>query len=283
MSGSRRRTRAPSPCTTCARSWRPPRVPLAVREDDVEQFRNGVLEVLSTINARQLEIVHTLARIEAKVDAVQTVVVDNAEELSTLRSRVIEQASRDGQERQQQQQRQVQAIECRLPTIGIRELDSVERRIRENGCVHGRGRRLVGEHRRAPRRGRARAGSKPDSNAPSPGNQPKCLKTVGSIVGALMTLTGIAEVIWDATNRRSHLREANRGVQSDTGVLATIGVTGASSRGRAKLSTGCPEDLNILCGSREQPCVWLQPDAISSGTQATVENLARYQNLSTSA
>ena len=72
------------------------------------------------LNARQSEIVDTLARVEAKLDAVQTVVVETADDLSTVRSRMIEQASRDGEERQRQQ-RAVQDIEARLRQL---ELDA---------------------------------------------------------------------------------------------------------------------------------------------------------------
>jgi len=72
----------------------------------VSEFRDGVLEVLSMIN-------DSIRRVEAKLDQVQVVVVETADDVTTLRSRMIEQASRDGEERQRQQ-RAVQEIESRL-------------------------------------------------------------------------------------------------------------------------------------------------------------------------
>jgi len=150
-----------------------------------------VLDVLSTIAER-------LAGIDAKLDQALAVVVEAAEDVGTLRSRMIEQASRDGEERRRHE-RAVAEIESRLrPLESDAEDDPLQRRIRELREYSG------DDDPDSSVQIQALPGSVVNVRASSPdSDRPLSVKdwkkTAVRIAGALVGLATMVKAIWEAT------------------------------------------------------------------------------------
>ena len=75
------------------------------------KFEKELLELLSMLNEK-------LSTMESRLEDTQRVVVSVAEDVSTVRSRVIEDASRDGQT-QHQHQRAIQELDARVRKLEL--------------------------------------------------------------------------------------------------------------------------------------------------------------------